>query len=112
MSRITVFVMRGLAAAFLFVLAAAAPQPVRSAEGAKVILVLDASGSMWGQIDGRTKIEIAREAVAKILSTWRGSDDLGLIAYGHRTKGDCNDIEVLMSPAPLEKTVSWRQSTS
>ena len=32
------------------------------AEG-KSIIVLDASGSMWGQIDGRAKLEIAREAL-------------------------------------------------
>ncbi len=96
------FAMRGLAAACLLAFAAAAPKPVH-AEGAKVILVLDASGSMWGQIEGRTKIEIAREAVAKILSTWRPSDDLGLIAYGHRTKGDCNDIELMIEPGPLNK---------
>ena len=31
------------------------------AEG-KLIIVPDASGSMWGQIDGRAKLEIAREA--------------------------------------------------
>lgn len=33
-----------------------------------VMLVLDASGSMWGQIDGRSKIEIAREATGKVVS--------------------------------------------
>ena len=31
------------------------------------MLVLDASGSMWGQIQGRTKIDIAREAVGNML---------------------------------------------
>ncbi|MEJ8574351.1 vWA domain-containing protein [Microbaculum marinum] len=103
MSRITALLMRGLAAVCFFLLATTAPQHVRAADGAKVILVLDASGSMWGQIDGRTKIEMAREAVATILSTWRASDELGLIAYGHRSKGDCNDIEVLMAPGSLDR---------
>lgn len=58
------------------------------------MLVLDASGSMWGQIDGKPKIAIAREAVGIMLSGWQGGD-LGLMAYGHNRKGDCNDIEVL-----------------
>lgn len=58
------------------------------------MLVLDASGSMWGQIDGKPKITIAREAVGIMLSGWQGGD-LGLMAYGHNRKGDCNDIEVL-----------------
>ncbi len=62
---------------------------------AQSILVLDASGSMWGQIDGRSKIEIAREAVDGMLDGWRGGD-LGLMAYGHRRKGDCHDIEMLV----------------
>ena len=33
----------------------------------KAIIVLDASGSMWGQIDGRPKIEIARETLRRVL---------------------------------------------
>ena len=57
-----------------------------------VMLVLDASGSMWGQIDGRTKIEIAREASGKVVSGWDQANQVGLIAYGHRRKGDCSDI--------------------
>lgn len=36
--------------------------------GDNVMLVLDASGSMWGQIEGRSKVEIARETVAGVSS--------------------------------------------
>ncbi|WP_293576401.1 hypothetical protein [Phaeobacter sp.] len=35
-----------------------------------VIIVFDASGSMWGQINGVTKIEIAREAFANVQAQW------------------------------------------
>jgi hypothetical protein len=66
------------------------------------LLVLDASGSMWGQIDGRAKIEIAREAVGNMLSTWPASQQLGLMVYGHRRKGDCADIELLSQPQDLD----------
>ena len=65
----------------------------------RTMLVLDASGSMWGQIDGKPKIAIAREAVAEMLDGWNGGD-LGLMAYGHRRKGDCGDIEVLQAIGP------------
>lgn len=65
-----------------------------NAQRPATMLVLDASGSMWGQIDGKPKIAIAREAVGTMLSGWQGGD-LGLMAYGHNRKGDCNDIEVL-----------------
>lgn len=60
------------------------------------LLVLDASGSMWGQIDGKTKIELARTAVADMVRSFPADDTLGLIAYGHRRKGDCADIETLI----------------
>lgn len=60
----------------------------------QALLVLDASGSMWGQIEGKAKIAIAREAVDQMLAGWPGGE-LGLMAYGHRRKGDCGDIELL-----------------
>ena len=59
------------------------------------LLVLDASGSMWGQVDGQAKIEIARAAAGAMLDGWDAQADLGLMAYGHRRKGDCTDIELL-----------------
>lgn len=67
-----------------------------------VMLVLDASGSMWGKVGERTKVEIAREAVGQLLRTWEPANHLGLVAYGHRRKGDCNDIETLIPVGPLD----------
>jgi len=63
------------------------------------IIVFDSSGSMWGQLEGKTKIEIAREAVTTIASGFQANQSVGLIAYGHRKKGDCSDIEFLVDPA-------------
>ncbi|MGB9142298.1 MAG: VWA domain-containing protein [Aestuariivirga sp.] len=77
--------------------------PARADEGARVILVLDASGSMRAKIDGKTKMEIAKEVVATVLSTWKPEDELGLVAYGHRQKGSCDDIEVLRQPGVLDR---------
>ncbi len=70
-----------------------------AAEG-RSIIVLDASGSMWGQIDGRPKLEIAREALAGVLAELPADSEVGLMAYGHRTKGDCADIELIVPPGP------------
>lgn len=64
------------------------------------IIVLDASGSMWGQIDGRPKLEIAREALGAVLSEMPAEAELGLMAYGHREKGSCTDIELVVPPGP------------
>ncbi|MEM7527821.1 MAG: VWA domain-containing protein [Pseudomonadota bacterium] len=82
----------------------AGPAVAQSADSGreKAILVLDASGSMWGQIDGVSKIEIARDQISGMLDNWDRDIDLGLIAYGHRQKGACEDIEVVVEPGPLE----------
>jgi len=72
---------------------------VLSAESSgSAILVLDGSGSMWGQIEGTTKISIAQDVVAGLLSDLPADQSLGLTVYGHRRKGDCSDIETLVMP--------------
>ena len=63
---------------------------------ARAMLVLDASGSMWGQVEGQNKIVIAREVLADMMKDWDENVYLGLSAYGHNSKGDCNDIETLV----------------
>jgi Ca-activated chloride channel homolog len=67
-------------------------------EAGRTILVFDASGSMWGQIDGKPKITIAQEVINGLLGTIPETQSLGLMAYGHRRKGDCSDIETLVAP--------------
>ncbi|MCB1784198.1 MAG: VWA domain-containing protein, partial [Alphaproteobacteria bacterium] len=62
-------------------------------ETGEAILVLDGSGSMWGQIDGKAKITIAKDVLSDLLNDLPESRRLGLMAYGHRRKGDCSDIE-------------------
>ncbi|WP_170113036.1 vWA domain-containing protein [Ahniella affigens] len=89
--------MRTLSALFL----AGMAMPVCSEDR---LLVLDASGSMWGQINGQAKIELARTAVANMVQSFPKSDQLGLIAYGHRRKGDCADIETLIPVGPVDAT--------
>ncbi|MGI9450950.1 MAG: vWA domain-containing protein, partial [Geminicoccaceae bacterium] len=67
----------------------------------RAILVLDASGSMWGQIDGTPKIAIARDVIQGLLGDWSSKVELGLTAYGHREKGNCADIETLAPVGPV-----------
>ncbi|MEZ5536692.1 MAG: VWA domain-containing protein [Thiolinea sp.] len=72
------------------------------ADNERTMLVLDASGSMWGQLGGKTKIEIARDALKTLVKDWPEGREAGLVTYGHRKKGDCNDIETLIPPGPLD----------
>ena len=65
-------------------LALAHPAAASDAATARTLIVMDGSGSMWGQIDGRPKLEIARETVANVVGKLPPGQTLGLIAYGHR----------------------------
>ena len=51
---------------------------VQAGENAGALLVLDASGSMWGQVDGRAKIEVK---VPDRLTTWH------VLALAHSREG-------------------------
>ncbi len=74
------------------------PVALPAQERAQSILILDASGSMWGQIDGTAKITIAQSVVSDLMESLPEDQALGLTAYGHREKGDCADIETLIQP--------------
>ena len=63
------------------------------------MIIMDGSGSMWGQIDGVPKLSIARDTLRQVLPEVPADTELGLVAYGHREKGNCSDIELVVSPA-------------
>ena len=88
-------------AALSFALLGLAPFAASAADD--VMIVYDGSNSMWGQIEGVSKIEIARDVMADLVETWPQSTNLGLLAYGHRREGDCSDIEMVIAPAPVER---------
>ena len=62
-----------------------------------IIFIYDASGSMWGQMQGKTKMEIAATVLSTTINDLPGDQNIGLVAYGHRKKGDCQDVETLLS---------------
>lgn len=76
-----------------------------SAQTTDTIVVFDGSGSMWGQINGRTKIEIARETLSSVLTEVPAETRIGMIAYGHRQKGVCADIETVVPVGPASQSV-------
>ena len=86
---------RRMVAAALAVATAMGAQAADPAASADV-LVFDASGSMWGQLEGGgNKIVVAREVMADFFANRDAAVPLAVIAYGHRRRGDCRDIEVL-----------------
>lgn len=75
-----------------------------SIEG-NVILILDGSGSMWQQLEGEAKIVTAKEVMTELIEELPAGLDLGLASFGHRRKGDCSDIEMLVPLGPQNRAV-------
>ena len=70
-----------------------------------LLLILDASGSMWGQIDGENKIVIARRVMKELITDLPADSEVGLVAYGHRREGDCDDIETIAKVGPVDRAM-------
>jgi Ca-activated chloride channel family protein len=56
------------------------PPVIADEPEARAILVLDASGSMWGQVDDRPKILIARDVIQGLMDDWNPDVALGVTA--------------------------------
>ena len=74
-----------------------------------LLFILDASGSMWGRVDGEPKIVVAKEVMSRLVRQLPADAKAGLIAYGHRRKGDCMDIESLVALGPLDRDAMIKQ---
>lgn len=76
-----------------------------AADTAQTMLIVDGSGSMWGNLDPdkRAKIDIVRELLlAKVAPG--SAQKVGLVSFGHRRKSDCSDVEVV-APTAVDRTV-------
>lgn len=65
---------------------------VSAQERPATVLIIDASRSMWGQIDKVRKITSMRNALTDNFLRYDGRLDLGLVAYGHRKAESCEDV--------------------
>jgi len=69
--------------------------PHQAAADTNILLIVDGSNSMWGQIDQKAKMETARETLGKLVSDLPTEVNLGLMVYGHTRKRDCDDVKLL-----------------
>ncbi len=72
------------------------------------IFVLDGSNSMWGRVDGVPKIDLAQRLLGDLLGNVPADMRVGLVSYGHKRKGDCNDI-TLLSPIGTGDPATWKR---
>jgi hypothetical protein len=74
-----------------------------------VELILDASNSMWGQIDGVAKIAIAKDVLEQIIAGLPDEMNVGLRLYGHRyglnDPRACQDTELNVPIDPIDKAM-------
>ena len=62
----------------------------------EIMFILDASGSMWGKVQGRTKIDAAKEVMRQTIPELPTEVLMGLTVYGHSRESSCDDIEILV----------------
>ena len=74
------------------------------AESPAIHYILDASGSMWGRVDGEVKMQVAKNVMSALLGEMPAGVESGLTVYGHRKKGDCTDIEEIIPTGPTDKS--------
>ena len=68
---------------------------VALATESSVLFVLDGSGSMQAELNGRAKMEHARTLLSQLIKTLPPDKRIGLATFGHTRKDDCSDIEIL-----------------
>ncbi len=83
-----------------------APRKPANSTPLQVALILDASNSMWGQIAGERKIDLAKKALTSLIKDLPSTSQVSLRVYGHqhaRELGDCQDSTLLVPFGPLDK---------
>jgi len=73
------------------------------AQEGRLVFILDGSGSMWAELEGRTKIDVAKEVLSGLIKDLPAGVDVGLVVYGHRSKGDCRDVEEVVPVGPPDR---------
>lgn len=75
------------------------------------VIVVDSSSSMSAPLNGEVRLDTARAVLGDLLVSWQADAPLGLMAYGHRKAGDCNDIEVLQPIGPVDAAATVSRLT-
>jgi Mg-chelatase subunit ChlD len=68
-----------------------------------VELILDCSGSMKEAVDGRPKMDVAREVITDVLAALPAEMQVGLRLYGHKQPPQKTDTELVVPIGPLDE---------
>lgn len=92
------------AAVSLGLLAPAAAAAVNGADGRQppaMVIVFDATNSMWTQIDGANKVVLLRRALSRAFEAAQGKLEIGLLSYGSSEEAACTAIETVRPLGPV-----------
>ncbi len=64
--------------------------------GQNLVFIVDASASMADPLSEGTKMGAVREALIDVVKTLPESADVGLITFGSRRQGDCDDVRTVL----------------
>lgn len=70
-------------------------------ENLNVKIIIDASGSMAGLVNGKTKMEIAKETIESFVASLPEETNIGLRVYGHKGTGTDKDKKLSCSSSEL-----------
>ncbi len=70
-----------------------------------LIFIIDASGSMDTPMENQTRMNILKTALTELTDILPEQMNVGMTVYGKNRKGDCTDVEEIISLSPLDKTV-------
>ena len=79
-------------------------------EAQNLLIIVDSSRSMLQLTrDGKEKLWAAKEAVSKLIEKLPDDVNVALMVFGHRGKNRCDDIELILSLTPLDRTTIMKK---
>ena len=78
----------------------------------RIEIILDASGSMLGKIDGQRKIDIAHKALSELVTGLPDNAEVALRTYGRQRSNDCQDVELVQPLSKLDRSALIGQITN
>lgn len=81
-------------------------------ENLNVEIILDASGSMAGQVNGKVKMDAAKESILKFVKELPEGANIGLRVYGHKGTGSGADKALSCQSSEIMFPISTYDETS
>lgn len=80
-------------------------EPTPKADTTPILyFIIDSSRSMWGRMNEKPKVEIAKKELSKLIEEMPENVYAAVTTFGHRKTNDCTDIEEIVPIGYLNRT--------